>query len=88
MNISKYLKSLLLYYTKITTYKSLLRISVCIGSAIVAKAVIRMGTTLVKRGMAVKEINLQYITPAVISKWSRGKIAMEAQITNSKINLK
>lgn len=31
---------------------------------------------------------MQYITPAITSKWDRGKITMETQVTDGKINLK
>lgn len=41
-----------------------------------------------KKNMTEEDIKLQYITPAVTSKWSRAKITMEAQITDGKINLK
>lgn len=41
-----------------------------------------------KKSMTEEDIKLQYITPAVTSKWSRTKITMETQITDGKINLK
>ena len=41
-----------------------------------------------KKNMTEEDIKLQYITPAVTAKWSRGKITMETQITDGKINLK
>ena len=41
-----------------------------------------------KKDMTEEDIKLQYITPAVTSKWSRGKITMETQITDGKINLR
>ena len=41
-----------------------------------------------KKSMTEEDIKLQYITPAVTSKWSRAKITMETQITDGKINLK
>lgn len=41
-----------------------------------------------KKNMTEEDIKLQYITPAVTSKWSRAKITMETQITDGKINLK
>ena len=47
-----------------------------------------MSTVLPKKSMTEEDIKLQYITPAVTSKWSRGKITMETQITDGKINLK
>ena len=47
-----------------------------------------MNTVLPKKSMTEEDIKLQYITPAVTSKWSIGKIIMETQITDGKINLK
>ena len=47
-----------------------------------------MSTVLPKKSMTEEDIKLQYITPAVTSKWSAGKITMEARITDGKINLK
>lgn len=47
-----------------------------------------MNTILPKKAMSEEDIKLQYITPAIISKWDRGKITMETQITDGKINLK
>ena len=47
-----------------------------------------MSTILSKRSMTEEDIKLQYITPAIMSKWSIGKITMETQITDGKINLK
>ena len=47
-----------------------------------------MGTVLPKKSMTEEDIKLQYITPAVTSKWSTGKITMETRITDGKINLK
>lgn len=38
--------------------------------------------------MTEEDIKLQYITPTIVSKWSRDKITMETQITDGKINLK
>ena len=38
--------------------------------------------------MTEEDIKLQFITPAVTNKWSRGKITMETRITDGKINLK
>lgn len=38
--------------------------------------------------MSEEDIKLQYITPAIISKWDRGKVTMETQVTDGKINLK
>lgn len=43
---------------------------------------------LPKHQMTEEDIKLQYITPAILSKWSREKITMETQITDGKINLK
>ena len=47
-----------------------------------------MSPVLLKKSMTEEDIKLQYITPAVTSKWSIGKITMETQITDGKINLK
>lgn len=47
-----------------------------------------MGTVLTKSEMSEEDVKLQYITPAITSKWDRGKITMETQITDGKINLK
>lgn len=47
-----------------------------------------MDTILPKRNMTEEDIKLQYITPALLSKWSREKITMETRITDGKINLK
>ena len=47
-----------------------------------------MSSVLPKKSMTEEDIKLQYITPAVTSKWSIGKITMETQITDGKINLK
>ncbi|WP_097006085.1 EcoAI/FtnUII family type I restriction enzme subunit R [Lacrimispora amygdalina] len=47
-----------------------------------------MSTVIPKRDMSEEDIKLQYITPAVTSKWGREKITMETQITDGKINLK
>ena len=47
-----------------------------------------MSPVLPKKSMTEEDIKLQYITPAVTSKWSIGKITMESQITDGKINLK
>lgn len=47
-----------------------------------------MSTILSKKEMSEEDIKLQYITPAIISKWDRGKITMETQVTDGKINLK
>lgn len=47
-----------------------------------------MSTILPKKVMSEEDIKLQYITPAITSKWERGKITMETQVTDGKINLK
>ena len=47
-----------------------------------------MSTILPKKAMSEEDIKLQYITPSIISKWDRGKITMETQITDGRINLK
>ena len=47
-----------------------------------------MSTILPKKQMSEEDIKLQYVTPALVSKWSKGKITMETQITDGKINLK
>lgn len=47
-----------------------------------------MSTILSKKEMSEEDIKLQYITPAIASKWNRGKITMETQVTDGKINLK
>jgi type I restriction enzyme R subunit len=48
----------------------------------------QMSTILPKKAMSEEDIKLQYITPAITSKWERGKITMETQVTDGKINLK
>lgn len=52
------------------------------------KGGIRVSTILPKHQMSEEDIKLQYITPAILSKWSREKITMETRITDGKINLK
>ena len=47
-----------------------------------------MGTVLPKYQMSEEDIKLQYITPAILSKWNREKITMETRITDGRINLK
>ena len=47
-----------------------------------------MSTVLSKKDMTEEDIKLQYITPAIVSKWDIGKISMEKQITDGKVNLK
>ena len=41
-----------------------------------------------KKQMSEEDIKLQYITPAITSKWNIHKITMETQITDGKVNLK
>lgn len=43
---------------------------------------------LPKKAMSEEDIKLQYITPAITSKWDIKKITMETKITDGKINLK
>lgn len=38
-----------------------------------------MGTILQKKQMSEEDIKLQYITPSILSKWSREKITMETR---------
>lgn len=47
-----------------------------------------MNTVLSKNKMSEEDIKLQYITPAILSKWNRSKITMETKITDGRINLK
>ena len=47
-----------------------------------------MSPVLSKKQMTEEDIKLQYITPAITSKWHVGNITMETQITDGKINLK
>ena len=47
-----------------------------------------MNTILPKKSMTEEDIKLQYITPAITSKWNVMKITMETQITDGRINLK
>ena len=47
-----------------------------------------MSMILPKHAMTEEDIKLQYITPTLTSKWPVGKITMETQITDGKINLK
>ena len=46
-----------------------------------------MSTVIPKNQMTEEDIKLQYITPAITSKWDKGKITMETQVTDGKINL-
>jgi type I restriction enzyme R subunit len=48
----------------------------------------QMSTVLPKSEMSEEDVKLQYITPAITSKWDKGKITMETQVTDGKINLK
>jgi hypothetical protein len=41
-----------------------------------------------KKQMSEEDIKLQYITPAITSKWQIQKITMETQLTDGKINLR
>ena len=43
---------------------------------------------LSKKDMSEEDINLQYITPAITSKWDVRKITMETKLTDGRINLK
>lgn len=47
-----------------------------------------MQPVLPKDQMTEEDIKFQYITPAVTSKWSRGKITMETPVTDGQISLK
>lgn len=47
-----------------------------------------MQPVLSKKQMTEEDIKLQYITPAITSKWDISKITMETQITDGKVNLK
>lgn len=47
-----------------------------------------MNMILPKKSMTEEDIKLQYITPAIISKWNIRKITMETKITDGRINLK
>ncbi|MEY8312290.1 DEAD/DEAH box helicase family protein [Oscillospiraceae bacterium 42-9] len=47
-----------------------------------------MQPILPKKQMTEEDIKLQYITPAITSKWDISKITMETQITDGKVNLK
>ena len=41
-----------------------------------------------KKQMTEEDIKLQYITPAITSKWNIQKITMETQITDGRVNIK
>ena len=47
-----------------------------------------MSLVLDKKQMVEEDIKLQYITPAITSKWNIHKITMETQITDGKVNFK
>lgn len=47
-----------------------------------------MGTILTKKEMTEEDIKLQFITPALTSRWPRDKITMETKITDGKILLR
>ncbi len=47
-----------------------------------------MSMILPKKSMSEEDIKLQYITPAITSKWNQKKITMETQVTDGRINLK
>ena len=40
-----------------------------------------------KKQMSEEDIKLQFITPAIVSKWTLDRITMETKITDSQINL-
>ena len=44
-------------------------------------------TILSKRQMSEEDIKLQYITPAILTKWDKSRITMETKITDGKICL-
>ena len=48
----------------------------------------QVSTVLSKFEMSEEDIKLQYITPAIIAKWNIGRITMETQVTDGKINLR
>ena len=41
-----------------------------------------------KKQMTEEDIKLQYITPAITSKWNIQKITMETKITDGRVNIK
>lgn len=47
-----------------------------------------MNPIMDKKQMTEEDIKLQYITPAITSKWDIRKVTMETQITDGKVNLK
>ena len=47
-----------------------------------------MCTIISKKDMTEEDIKLQYITPALLAKWSIGKITMETKVTDGRINLR
>lgn len=46
-----------------------------------------MSMILDKKSMTEEDIKLQYITPAITSKWSVGKITMETKITDGRVSI-
>jgi type I restriction enzyme R subunit len=44
-------------------------------------------TILTEKEMSEEDIKLQYITPAILSKWDKGRITMETKITDGQIRL-
>ena len=47
-----------------------------------------MNPILPKHEMTEEDIKLQFITPAIIAKWSPRRITVETQITDGRINLR
>ena len=47
-----------------------------------------MASIFSKKEMSEEDIKLHFITPAIISKWSKDKLRMEAKITDGRFNLK
>ena len=41
-----------------------------------------------KKQMTEEDVKLQYVTPALVSKWGLGRITMETRITDGRVNLK
>ena len=41
-----------------------------------------------KRQMTEEDIKLQFITPAIVDKWTLSRITMETRITDGQVNLK
>lgn len=46
-----------------------------------------MDAVLPKKSMTEEDIKFHYVTPAITAKWSMGKITLETQITDGRINL-